>query len=246
MVLYEHPLNERIRNYLKIEQLFAQTKQCSPKAIPNQYFIFFSSFFAIIDTLERNDIKGELIKDLEKLEQHLVIWSKSPDIDTSALSGTLKEVISLVCQLKSTSPKWASLKEDKLLSTIKQRFAIQGGSSIFDLPQLQFWLHQKTESITNDINQWLSSLEHIEQAIELILKFIRLRSQFQTVHADTGFFQDSGEGLVLLRIKLDNDINCYPTVSGNKFRYSIRFVYPCPSAGKRYVNEPIQFELSRC
>lgn len=246
MVLYEHPLNERIRNYLKLEQLFAQAKQCSPHAIPHQYFVFFSSFFAIIDTLERNDIRGELIKDLEKLEQHLVIWSKSPEIDSSALSGTLKEVVALVCQLKSTSPKWSTLKEDKLLSTIKQRFAIQGGSSIFDLPQLQFWLHQKTELIAADITQWLTSFKHIEQAIKLVLKFIRQRSQFETVNTETGFFQDSGEGLVLLRMKLDEKMNCYPTVSGNKFRYSIRFMYPCPTAGKRYLSEPTQFELSRC
>ena len=100
-VLYEHPLNERIRNYLKLEQLFSQVKNCLQYDIALSHQLFFSSFFAIIDTLERNDIRGELIKDLEKLEQNLVIWSRAPDIDTSALEENLKETVALLCQLKT-------------------------------------------------------------------------------------------------------------------------------------------------
>ena len=90
-VLYEHPLNERIRNYLKLEQLFAQADSCSPDNISNNYHVFFNAIFAILGTLERNDIRGELIKDLERLEQHLVLWSQSPEINSSALEENLKQ-----------------------------------------------------------------------------------------------------------------------------------------------------------
>ncbi|MCO4798820.1 MAG: cell division protein ZapD, partial [Colwelliaceae bacterium] len=122
-VLYEHPLNERIRNYLKLEQLFSQAKDCLQCNIDLSHQIFFSSFFAIIDTLERNDIRGDLIKDLEKLEQNLVVWSRAPDIDTSALEKNLKLTISLLCQLKTPAPQWLQLKDDKFLSSLKQRYA---------------------------------------------------------------------------------------------------------------------------
>ncbi|WP_286263059.1 cell division protein ZapD [Thalassotalea atypica] len=246
MVLYEHPLNERIRNYLKLEQLFAQVKGYSPEQISNNYQVFFNALFAIIDTMERNDVRGELIKDLEKLEQHLVVWSQSPEIDGGALEDNLKHVIALVCQLKATKPTWFQLRNDKLLASIKQRFAIQGGSSAFDLPQLQFWLHQPIDKITKDIDHWLFLLSQVYQAIKLVLKFIRQRSAFEKIETDSGFFQDSGEGLLLLRIKVTQDAQYYPTVSGNRFRYSIRFMSPCDSRGRKYANQATKFELSRC
>ena len=246
VVLYEHPLNERIRNYLKLEQLFTQANVCAADQIKTNYQVFFNALFAIIDTLERNDVRGELIKDLEKLEQHLVVWSKSPDIDASALEGTLAQIVTLICQLKATSPTWCKLKDDKLLSSIKQRFAIQGGSSIFDLPQLQFWLNQPEKDVASALDNWLSLLTQINEAIAIVLKFIRQRNQFERIDTESGFFQDNGEGLLLLRIKVAQGAKYYPTVSGNRFRYSIRFMCPCLEGGRKYSNQPTTFELSRC
>jgi cell division protein ZapD len=99
-ILYEHPLNERIRNYLKLEQLFKQVDSCAAVDIAVTHQVFFNALFAIIDTLERSDIRGDLIKGLEKLQQNLVVWSQAPDIDTTALETNLKETVSLVSQLK--------------------------------------------------------------------------------------------------------------------------------------------------
>jgi len=245
-ILYEHPLNERIRNYLKLEQLFAQAKSCANSDIHTSHQVFFNALFAIIDTLERSDIKGDLIKDLEKLQQNLVIWSQAPDIDNTALDDNLRETVALICQLKPNRPTWYQLKENKLLASLKQRFAIQGGNSSFDLPQLQFWLHQPTEQITAQITHWLSLLTDIKHSLSLVLKFIRQREEFQSIETESGFYQDSGEGLLLLRIKVPQSAQYYPTISGNKFRYSIRFMLPCEISGRRYANQATKFQLARC
>jgi len=245
-VLYEHPLNERIRNYLKLEQLLTQARHCLPEQINDNYQVFFNALFAIFDTLDRNDIRGELIKDMEKLEQHLVVWSKSPDVDDSVLEENLKQLVGLSCTLRGNLPPWHSLKDDKLLASIKQRFAIQGGSSIFDLPQMQFWLSRPTEEIASRMQQWLLKLKELELSLSLILKFIRQRNTFETVNTESGFYQDSGEGVLLLRIKIDKNAEYYPTVSGNKFRYSIRFMLPCDKTGRKYSNQATTFELARC
>ena len=245
-ILYEHPLNERIRNYLKLEQLFEQADSCADLDISLSHQVFFNALFAIIDTLERCDIRGELIKDVEKLQQNLVVWSQAPDIDTSALESNLKETVSLASQLKANSQAWCQLKEHKLLASLKQRFAIQGGNSSFDLPQLQFWLHQPAAVITADIKQWLSLLGNIKNALALILKFIRQRAEFECIETESGFYQDNGEGLLLLRIKVAQSAQYYPTISGNRFRYSIRFMLPCEQNGRRYSNQATQFQLARC
>jgi len=244
--LYEHPLNERIRNYLKLEQLFAQTTDCLQCKIDISHHVFFTALFAILDTLERNDIRGDLIKELEKLEQNMVVWSQAPDIDNSALQDNLKLTVSLIAQLKPPTQNWFKLKEDKFLSSLKQRFAIQGGSSSFDLPQLKFWLNQENSNQEADIKQWLSHLEQISLSLSLILKFIRQRADFEEIKSESGFYQDNGEGILLLRIKVDGDAKHYPTISGNRFRYSIRFMLPCAENGRRYIDQPTSFQLARC
>jgi len=246
MILYEHPLNERIRNYLKLEQLFSQVYYCANNDITANYPVFFNALFAIIDMLERSDIKGDLIKDLEKLEQNLVLWSKSPNIDNSILEDNLRETVRLIGRLKINSPRWWQLKDNKLLGGLKQRFAIQGGNSIFDLPQLQFWLHQSSEVTSKDIQEWLALLSDVKLSLILILKFIRQRADFEKIDTESGFYQDNGEGLMLLRIKVAKTAQYYPTVSGNRFRYSIRFMLPCEQSGRKYSNQATQFQLARC
>jgi len=245
-ILYEHPLNERIRNYLKLEQLFVQANSCVNADIHANHQVFFNALFTIIDTLERSDIKGELIKDLEKLQQNLVIWSQAPDINSRALENNLRETVGLICQLKANNQTWYQLKENKLLASLKQRFAIQGGNSSFDLPQLQFWLHRPTEQVATQIKHWLSLLTNIENSLALVLKFIRQRAEFKLIEAESGFYQDSGEGLLLLRIKVSQHAQYYPTISGNKFRYSIRFMLPCEISGRRYSNQATKFQLACC
>jgi len=245
-ILYEHPLNERIRNYLKLEQLFQQAHDCQTLPLHSAYPTLFNALFTIIDTLERNDIKGDLIKELEKLEQNMRQWATVPNIDREALQENLQAASQLIGQLKTNSPQWHQLKDHKLLSSLKQRFAIQGGSSIFDLPQLQFWLHLPSTITAQDITLWLTNLGQIEQSIALILKFIRLRNEFETISTDSGFYQDSGEGILLLRIKIANNADFYPTISGNRFRYSIRFMLPCEQQGRRYSNQATTFQLARC
>jgi len=245
-ILYEHPLNERIRNYLKLEQLFKQVNSCAVSDILINHQVFFSALFAIIDTLERTDMRGDLIKDLEKLQHNLVVWSQAPDIDSTVLEDNLRDTVALVSQLRVNNQSWAHLKENMLLSSLKQRFAIQGGNSSFDLPQLQFWLHQPKTQITKEIEQWLSLLDNINNSLALVLKFIRQRAEFTCIETDSGFYQDSGEGLLLLRIKIDQSAQYFPTISGNKFRYSIRFMLPCEQQGRRYSNQATKFQLARC
>jgi|TARA_B110000014_G_C20074032_1_gene560464 cell division protein ZapD len=245
-ILYEHPLNERIRQYLKIEQLFDQINHCVDKDIHDFQHVFFHAFFGILDALERSDIRGVLLKDLEKLQQTLVLWSKSPDVNNEMLEFNLRETVKLLAHLKMVKPIWQDLKDDKLLSAIKQRFAIQGGNSSFDLPQLRFWLYQGEEQTTHDIKLWLSKLIDVEASIALILKFIRLRASFTTIETENGFYQDNTENILLLRLKIAKDVKYYPTISGNKYRYSIRFMHPCKQKGTRHASQAITFELASC
>ena len=51
-ILYEHPLNERIRNYLKLEQLFTQVDSCLPEKIMDFQQVFFNTLSACFCSLK--------------------------------------------------------------------------------------------------------------------------------------------------------------------------------------------------
>jgi cell division protein ZapD len=239
-------MNERIRGYLKLEQQFKQLDLCLTHAMSVSQTVFFSALFSILDHLDRNDTRGDLIKDLEKLESKLVHWSRSPEINNDALQNALRQTVDYICQLKALSPQYLSLKDDKLLASIRQRFAIQGGNSSFDLPQLTFWINQPETKIAQDIEYWRASIKLIEDAVQLVLQFIREKSDFTPLQAQKGFYQDSGDGIALLRVQLDSQCQYFPTISGNKYRYSIRFVEPCQETGKKFTDQCIAFELAQC
>ena len=78
------------------------------------------------------------------------------------------------------------------------------------------------------------------------MRFVRQRAEFMPITTDSGFYQDNGEGLILLRIKVADNLPFYPTISGNRFRYSIRFMMPCNETGRKYAKQATNFELARC
>ncbi|WP_068544846.1 cell division protein ZapD [Thalassotalea crassostreae] len=245
-ILYEHPLNERIRNYLKLEQLFVQARSCLAQEFSSSHTLFFNALFAILDTLDRTDVKGDIIKDLEKLEHNLLAWSKSPEINSKALQLNLEQTRSLATTLRSKQTTWAKLKDEKFLDSMRKRFTLQGAYCGFDFPAMIFWLNQPPIFIQQDVDNWLASISVIEQSLVLILKFIRQRSEFQDITVENSFYQDNGEGLLLLRMEMDDGIDFFPSVSGNRYRYTIRFMELCEEKGQQYVSEKVSFKLAKC
>lgn len=244
-ILYEHPLNEKIRNYLKLEHLFSQAEKSLSLDIQVSYSTFFNSLFSILDILDRNDIRGELSKDLKKLEQNLVVWSSAPNVDSNVLQDNLRETTGLICQLQKDIP-WQTLKTDRLLDSVRKRFSMQASCCCSDLPQLHYWLSQDNETIVENCRLWLSKLTIVESAIRLVLVFLRQRNDFATIQTPSGFYQDNGDGISLLRIRVSDSQHFYPTISGNKYRFSIRFAEPCVQSGQKYLSKPVSFELARC
>lgn len=246
--VYEFPLNEKVRTYLRLEQLFLQIQQCT-EAEENWHFIsFFEALFTLLDLLERLDIRNDVLKDIEIHEKNLVFWSQHPKIDSEALQTALQKILRLRDQLKHSKKVGANLKEDKFLASIRQRFSIPGGTCSFDLPNLHYWINQPLDSMRRDIVSWLKEFELIHEAIEITLSFLRERGRFTPTLAKNGFYQgvadDKNE---LIRVRSSVDQGFYPMLSGNKYRYAIRFMLFQPDeSGSNQVNEDIEFQLASC
>jgi cell division protein ZapD len=246
LVIYEHPLNEKMRSFMRVEHLFSKIENCKNLQHEFQPMGFFEALFALVDLLERNDIRGELSKELERSENSLVKWAQHPEICNDALEETLKRVIALQSALSKKHRICTPIKDDPFLASIKQRFAIPGGHCNFDLPQLHFWMQLPPQEKSQQISGWLAHLASTHEAIALVLNFARERGTFSSIKAANGFYQDNTENIELVRIKYTPAYGAYPTVSGNKYRYAVRFMRLCDQAGRTNVGEDIMFSLARC
>ena len=244
-ILYEYPLQERMRTYLRLEHGFEQLK-ASRVCFDEQAEPFFNALFAVTELLERCDIRTELTKDLELDKQRLQKWEEHPDVDRDALRRTINEIEHCINTLQDIPKYLRQLKDDALLTSIRQRFSQPGMSGLFELPQLHLWLSQSAEEKQQQCERWSQTLAFVELAITLKLTLLREQSVFAPIQLQNGFLQESSEQLLaMLRIKVPRSAKLYPVISGHRQRFTVRFM-PLPGESKETSLHDIEFELARC
>lgn len=248
VALYEFPLCEKVRNYLRLEQLFAQLKEAKKAQSENQYLYFFEVFFNVIDLVDRLDLRTDFLRDIDSHERKLLHWSQHPDIDNNALEIALQNLQRVGVDIKKNKKLGAVLRDDRFLANIRQRFSIVGGVTSFDLPSLFCWLKQDSPSKQNKMNEWLAQLNIIETGLEMLLSFLREKSRFQEIVSKSGFYQGTVEDKIeLVRIQCERADGIYPVVSGSRNRYGVKFMQLHPQTGtSAAVTDTIEFQLSCC
>ncbi|NMH59201.1 cell division protein ZapD [Alteromonas ponticola] len=246
--VFEFPLKEKVRNYLRIEQLLLQLKTGAKGENSALQMYFFDRLFTLLDLIERLDLRTDVLKDIEVHERNLVYWSQHPNIDNTALEQALQSILRLKERLKASKKFGNELKDDKFLNSIRQRFVIPGGACSFDLPNLHFWLAQPLQARQQSIRQWIDALKLIEESIAVSLSFLRERGHFTSHTAPQGFYQGAAEDKnEMIRVKCDVSAGYYPTLSGNKYRYAIRFMWFEPSDQQASsVESEVTFSLAAC
>lgn len=243
-VLYQFPLNESMRTYLRIEQLFQRCIHAMDYESEQAGLSFFNALFDLLELLERTDVRQDLLKDLEAQQKALCRWAESPDANQQAIQQVLQTVQTCATKLKGQVRLANSLKDDKFLGSIRQRFNIPGGNCCFDVPQLYHWLHREPNLRKDEMKYWLTQLDTLRTSIVLLMQLLRDGKPFRASVAKNGFYQDSAEGVQLLRLLCDSDLPVYPTVSGNKHRFTIRFMSTHPDGAASTASIPFQLSTS--
>jgi len=243
-VLFEHPLNEKMRSWLRIEFLLQQLHANSEISSISSALNFFRAASDLLDVLERGEVKTELMKELERQQQKLLLWTDVPGVDMSRIQDVRADLKQTVSLLMSAPRTGQALREDRLVSLVKQRLGIPGGCCSFDLPTLHIWLHLPQAQRDRDVQAWLETLMPLHHALTSILDLIRQSGTFRNQTSLNGFFQDNAEGADLLRLRISLDNQLYPQISGHKTRYAIRFL-PLDSE-KGQVPARLNFELACC
>ena len=249
--VYEQPLNERARSCLRLEHLFAAlSKGCEGDSEWDSREAL-CAMIEIGDLLSRTDIKGELIKELERVHAKLKSLSTNPAVDKQALESAIAEVSPLLGTLKQSSCQpGATLRNDELVSQFKQRVTIPGGTCSFDLPAFHFWLQQNINIRTEALRHWSDDLQIVSTSVDHILSFIRGSTPSSSVSGIKGFYQsriETNYECQLIRITLANDRGVFPEISGGKHRFTVRFMSQTETFNRpEQVEQDIEFNLQCC
>ncbi len=245
MVIFEHPLNEKMRIWLRLEFLIKQLLHNKNFEANNALF-FFHLLDELLEIIERNDIRSDLLKNIEEQKQKLSIWLDVPGVDKPLLDDLLIKLNTFIHELNFNPKLGQDLKEDRFISSIRKRITIPGGCCSFDLPFFHLWLQQPQTIREEQIDQWLQSLSTLFQTISLCMQLIRQSSHFEQLSCTNHFYQNSQDDICLLRIKVPLDKKLYPQVSGNNNRYAIRFLPLEPIMNNNDQEMLVEFELACC
>ena len=243
-VLFEHPLNEKMRTWLRIEFLIQQMPFRPQIASHADALHFFRNAGDLLDVLERGEVRTDLVKELERQQRKLQSWAEVPGVDQERINALRQQLKQSSSTLMAAPRIGQFLREDRLIALVRQRLSIPGGCCSFDLPTLHIWLHMPQAHRDEQVASWLASLDPLVQSLSLILDLIRNSGQFRKQTSLNGFYQDNGEDADLLRLRLDLAHQLYPQISGHKSRFAIRFLPLDSEYG--IVPERFDFELACC
>ena len=250
VILYEYPFNERIRTYLRLEQLFQRLARLIAAEEALQHHYALTTIFEIMDVAARADLKSDVLKDLEKQKHVLYGYKGNPAIAEAVLDQVIAEIEACFTALNGQSGKAGqSLTENEWLMSIRSRAGIPGGTCGFDLPAYYAWQHKSSQVRQQALHQWAGTLGHLAEAIYLLLRLLRESGLPQNVMADKGVYQQNlptGRSYQLLRLRLDPLLNLVPEISGNRLVVSVRLMQQSEDGRLHPSVQACGFELTLC
>jgi cell division protein ZapD len=250
-VIYEQPLNERVRSFLRLEHLFSIADHHSPQDSQWDSRIAISCLLEILDLISRSDIKSDLIKELERHTVTLDVLKNNPNVDHQRLNAILDNINEYLGTLRNSDfQPGQCLKQDELTVSVKQRISIPGGTCNFDLPAFHHWLHKPADSRRSDLKTWTEDLSVIEESLAIALLMLRNSTTPVIENAEAGFYQQPIESKLpcqLIRVLLPENCNYFPEISGGKHRFTIRFMEQSSTSSRPVqTKNTVEFELHCC
>ena len=249
--IYEQPLNERVRTFLRLEHLFGIADYHSLQDSQWDNRIAISCLLDIADLVSRSDIRSDLIKELEHHAITLDVLKSKAGIDLQKLNDTLDNINLYLGVLRGdVFQPGHNLKRDKLTTSIKQRIPIPGGTCNFDLPAFHHWLHKPAQSRHEDLEIWKQDLSVIQDSLAILLLMLRSSTRPAIENAELGFYQraiESKQSCQLIRVILAEDCSYFPEISAGKYRFTIRFMEQASTIARPVpTNNTVEFELHCC
>ncbi len=249
--VYEQPLNERMRTFLRLDFLYQQTlfheehqDSWSTRAAMN-------SLLEILAITARGDIRSEVLKELERQKTIMQDYQTKPGVDNSRLRAVLANLGRLRTELNAAGALFMQrLRDSVFLNSIKHRSSIPGGTCEFDLPDYRHWLDLPFETRATQFADWMSTIRPLCDAVTELLWLTRESARPRPEVAVGGTFQvvfERDNPSQLLRLTLPPATPLFPEISDSHHRCSIRFLsWTDINARPVQTTEDVPFLLTVC
>ena len=250
-LVYEHPLNERIRTLLRIENLFGRLKHYSKSMDARDMRLSITLLIDLNELLKQSDTRTELARELERCQSVLRALEGNPGVDTYKLKHILNDINECIETIRDNDCQpGAALDADQLITSIKQKESLSGGACNFDLPAYHLWLNKSAHARQKSLQEWQEDLSIIRKSADLALSLLRGNATAKKATAEGGFYQQSVESGVeyqLIRIITSRELKCFPEISGGKHRITVRFMeQPETQNRPAQTEKDVEFELHFC
>ena len=248
-IIYEQPVAENIRNFLKCEYLFEKFNAALLQEDLWGVKSSISTLLEMSDFIMRINLKIELLKDLEKCMLYLKILTNDSNVNIIELDGYISEIEAAINMINNINESPSKLIVDnEFLMQINNKIHIPAGDNFFDMPAYLNFLSSSKSSIIEHINIWYEPFSPLIQASKLILNIRRNTSDFLLRTSSKSYFEqkiDKNFRVDLVRIKILKKDNIYPVISVNRQNISVIFKN---SYGRNKLSKPItennEFSLS--
>ena len=249
--VYEQPLNERMRTFLRLDFLYQQTMYHEERMDSWSTRACVSSLLEILAITARGDIRSEVLKELERQMSVMHEYQARPGVDSARLRAVLSNLARLRTELNSAGALFMQrLRDSDFLNAIKHRSTIPGGTCEFDLPEYRHWLDQPFEVRSAQFDEWMTTIRPLCDAVIELLWLTREAARPRVETAVGGAFQITFERdspCQLLRLTLPTGTRLFPEISGSHHRCSIRFLnWTDVNARPAQTTEDVKFLLTTC
>lgn len=250
MSSYDYPFNERIRTLLRLEDLYGKAIHYLGSDHELDHHTALVTLFQILDVIDRAELKSDLLQELDRQKVVMESLRGKPSIAEDLLDDLISEIDGTAQALRANAGKLGqSLRDNEWLMGVKQRAAIPGGVCEFDVPSYHYWLGQTAARRKQDLETWLAPLMPLHDGLRIILHILRGSGISTHQTAERGMYQQMLGGAKpaqMVRVRLDEDLECFPEVSANKYAISIRFFEMDGSGKPRQSESQVDFELTLC
>jgi cell division protein ZapD len=250
MPSYDYPFNERIRTFLRVEDLFAKVLHNVEASHEYQHHSALLTLLQILDIVDRSELRSDLLQELSRQRMAMDALKGNPAIAAAKLDTILKEIDIACNALRSENTKLGqTLRTNEWLMSIKQRAGIPGGVCEFDVPSYHYWLGLGETRRREDLKTWLNPLLPMHEAIVIILRILRGSGFTTKLVAPSGAYQQMLGGAKpaqMLKIDIPDNLTCFPEVSANKYAINIRFNILDFSQKPQKYDEDVNFTLTLC
>ena len=249
--IYELPLNERLRTFMRIEFLYERLKYFSQESSgPWAIRSSIHSLLEIYSILSRTDVRREVLADLERFIVQMERFQNVPDADSKIATDILLDLENIKNNVDSIGTGYLEpLRNNEFISSLLHRHTLPGGKAEFDMPKYKHWLESGDFKVKRLLDSWINEIEPICMGIEKLLWLIRESAEPIGTVAVDGLYNHQIErktqiSLVRIFLKVKS---IYPEISGGKHLIAVRFFeYDSKSDESYQYKSNVNFKISLC